>query len=419
MASTASSRVEITVNGVTHDVTEWLAFHPGGSSIIQSYAGRDATDVFMVMHSQQAYEKLERMARAWPDNAKKDTVAKESALDRDFRQLNADLHREGLYRCSKLWYLYKSITTIAIGIISFLIVSRLQQYFVGALMLGLMFQQFGWLAHDICHHQGFSDRKLGDWFGLLFGAVANGFSPTWWKNKHNTHHATTNVIDCDPDIDNLPLLAFDKTDIARASPWSLHLIRFQSWYFHPVISFLKVSWCQQSLCFVYNLKKHPSVYFRKQQKKEAVALALHYTWYLLFIALTMPSISKAIMFLIVSQLTGGYLIAFVVLLNHMHLPKLDSAKPFPEWVKLQIATTVNVRKGVLTDWVFGGLNYQIEHHLFPNFPRHNLSKVMNRVRAICKRHDVPYSDPRVGQALHDLLTYVEDMEKLADTALRG
>lgn len=417
MTSTAS-RVHITVNGTTHDVTDWLAFHPGGSSIIQSYAGRDATDVFMVMHSQAAYEKLERMARAWPDGVKKQEV-QESDLDKDFRKLNADLIREGLYRSSKLWYLYKSVTTILLGFLSLWLVAQCQQVFIGALVMGLMYQQFGWLAHDICHHQGFSDRKLGDWFGLFFGAIANGFSPTWWKNKHNTHHATTNVLGCDPDIDNLPFLAFDVADIKRATPASLHMVQYQSWYFHLVASFLKISWCSQSLQAVIHMKKSPSVYFRKQQKREAIALTIHYLWVTLFLVFTMPSLTKAIMFTVVSQLVGGYLIAFVVLLNHMHLPKLEAGKPFPEWVKLQIATTVNVRKGVLTDWLFGGLNYQIEHHLLPNFPRHNLSKVQDRVRAICKKHGVPYSDPQVGQALHDLLTWVDDMAKLAVERLKN
>jgi fatty acid desaturase len=362
------------------------------------------------MHSPAAYKKFHLFARAWPELSKQEVV-EESALDKDFRHLNDEIHREGLYRSSKLWYAYKSITTTALGFLSLFLVLQCQLYFIGALVLGLMFQQFGWLAHDVCHHQMLANRKHGDWFCLLFGAVANGFSPTWWKNKHNTHHATTNVLGCDPDIDNLPLLAFDPADVLRAKPSSLHLVQYQYWYFHLVIAFLKLSWCSQSLQFVYHLKKNPSIYFRAQQKKETVALALHYTWYLAF--LCMMPLPKALMFLVVSQLTGGYLIAFVVLLNHMHLPKLENGKSFPEWLKLQIATTVNVRKGIFNDWLFGGLNYQIEHHCFPNLPRHNLSKVQERLRALCKKHGVPFADPQIPEAMHDLMLWVDRMAQLA------
>ena len=82
-----------------------------------------------------------------------------------------------------------------------------------AFLLGLFWQQTGWLAHDFLHHQVFKQRWANNWVGLFLGNVAQGFSADWWKSKHNTHHAAPNELAdggdrvVDPDIDTLPLLA--------------------------------------------------------------------------------------------------------------------------------------------------------------------------------------------------------------------
>ena len=84
---------------------------------------------------------------------------------------------------------------------------------LAACLLGLFWQQSGWLAHDFLHHQVFQNRTYNNMAGLFLGNVSQGFSIAWWKDKHNTHHAVPNklndeTIAMDPDIDTLPLLAW-------------------------------------------------------------------------------------------------------------------------------------------------------------------------------------------------------------------
>ena len=95
-----------------------------------------------------------------------------------------------------------------------------------ALIMGLFWQQCGWLAHDFLHHQVFKQRKYGDLGGIFWGNLMQGYSMQWWKNKHNGHHAVPNLhnssvhaTDGDPDIDTMPLLAWS---LKQAKQWREH-----------------------------------------------------------------------------------------------------------------------------------------------------------------------------------------------------
>ena len=72
----------------------------------------------------------------------------------------------------------------------------------------------------------------------------------------------------------------------------------------------------------------------------------------------------------------------------MPLPKTVDTQE--DWVHLQLGSSQNVTNGAVQDWFSGHLNYQIEHHLFPNMPRHSYPLVKPRVEALCKKHNVPY-----------------------------
>uniref|UniRef100_A0A1I7XE42 FA_desaturase domain-containing protein n=1 Tax=Heterorhabditis bacteriophora TaxID=37862 RepID=A0A1I7XE42_HETBA len=97
------------------------------------------------------------------------------------------------------------------------------------------------------------------------------------------------------------------------------------------------------------------------------------------------------MFFLISQLTGGFLLAHVVTYNHYSVEKFPyNTNIMSNYACLQLYTTRNMRPGIFVDWLWGGLNYQIEHHLFPTMPRHNLAKVMPIVKEFCVENDLPY-----------------------------
>jgi fatty acid desaturase len=81
------------------------------------------------------------------------------------------------------------------------------------------------------HTQVFADRSKNNFMAYIVGTVLSGYSVNWWKERHNSHHAITNVLEGDPDVDNLPLFVWSRDDICRMStiPFSgmfCFLVRF-------------------------------------------------------------------------------------------------------------------------------------------------------------------------------------------------
>jgi len=145
--------------------------------------------------------------------------------------------------------------------------------------------------------------------------------------------------------------------------------------------------------------------------KEVVGLALHWSWVLVFLFF-LPTWGWRFTWLLVSELLAGFGIAIVVFFNHYSCEKY-SAHLAGNFVCLQLWTTRNMTPSIITDWVCGGLNYQIEHHLFPTIPRHNLYAISDRVKQFCKAHDLPYLCSDFYEGLVKVLNFLNGIGQLA------
>ena len=259
---------------------------------------------------------------------------------------------------------------------------------LSAVLLAIFWQQCGWLAHDFLHHQVFENRTLNNWAGFFVGDWWQGFSVTWWKRKHNTHHAVPNVHLTDPDVDLMPLLAwsehaldsFMEGDFA-ALPKTL--IDYQYLTYPVLLAFARMSWAIQSVLTVATGTDVPD------RAKEAFFLALHYACY--FGLMSTMSAGNAAIFFAVSNTTCGLLLALVFSLNHNGMPIFTHEEACSmDYFTRQVVTGRDVEPTTFNSWFSGGLNYQIEHHLFPNVPRHNFHKISPLVRSLCKKHNVSY-----------------------------
>jgi len=181
-----------------------------------------------------------------------------------YRELRLQLINMGAFKSSKLFYAYKCCFNLGMLLAVFAMVAFSTSntvHFCSAILLGLFWQQCGWLAHDFLHHQVFKKRKYGDLSGVIIGDLMQGFSMQWWKNKHNGHHAVPNLHntsavtqDGDPDIDTMPLLA-----------WSLHqarsfrelradgsdsnvtkfFVKWQAFLYFPILLLARLSWLNE------------------------------------------------------------------------------------------------------------------------------------------------------------------------------
>jgi len=419
--------------GRVFDVSNWTD-HPGGS-VIFTHAGDDFTDIFAAFHPASAIKDMDKYYIGDLDDSvvpssfskNKFKPDKQKAFEKAYRELRAKLVTMGMFNASYSYYLFKVLSNfgiLALAIYCAVSSSSFAVHMLGALILGLFWQQSGWLAHDFLHHQVFKNRLFGDLMGVLIGDVCQGFSVAWWKSKHNTHHAVPNLhesspaaSDGDPDIDTMPILAWSlkMAEQARNSEFGRFMIRYQSIFYFPVLLFARLAWAHQSWVFVFggvgqwstktaaidrlNIQ-HPVL--------ERLALIAHYLG-LLYICSFMPLLD-GILYILVAQTSCGFLLALVFGLGHNGMA-VYPADQRPDFWKLQVTTTRNFTSNLFTDWFCGGLQYQVEHHLFPMLPRHNLGKVHSLVASFCKEQGVTYHEANMWVGTKEILSHLSTVSR--------
>eukprot|EP01139_Manchomonas_bermudensis_P000067 Amastigsp_a73_2543.p1 type:complete len:428 gc:universal Amastigsp_a73_2543:1297-14(-) len=377
----------LVIDGNVYDATKFLHEHPGGD-VLATWAGADATDVFNAFHPDEASDMLSSMFVGPLHGGKTSTAASE------FRALKAKLQREGKFTPSYLYFAFKVVFNLAMLAGAVALIAGLRGYtgaLLGAALIALFWQQCGWLSHDFLHHQVFANRKYGNWMGLFLGNVLQGFSVSWWKAKHNTHHAIPNVMEGvregDPDINTMPFLAWSDSflegDELRGLP--AFAIKFQHLLFFPLLCVARTSWVLQSILYVAfkPIEQH-------LRRLEIVTLAMHYAY---LAAITVPFLTwpQIAVFFFASQAFGGVFLGTVFTINHNSMAVLpNDAVKTTDFAAIQLVTTRNITPSVWMDFFTGGLNYQIEHHLFPSLPRHRFASVAPLVKEICDRHGLPY-----------------------------
>lgn len=378
----------VVIRGKVYDVTDFGRVHPGGR-VIYLQGGRDATEVFSTFHAKSTWAMLEGLRVG-------DLVDGDDSPEiiRDFRKLRSEFTKQGFFESSKAYYAYKLFGNVAILAVAIAVLLASSGAWLGvvvsAFLLGLFWQQCGWLAHDFLHHQVFTNRHWNNAFGYLVGTVFQGFSVDWWKSKHNTHHAVPNEFHgdigaMDPDIDTLPLLAWS-TDMADsvADATTRAMIRVQHYMFFPILMLARLSWAQQSFshaCKITSLAP-------RKGWVEVALLIVHYLWYVGLAFLALPPL-KAILYLLLSQGLCGFMLGIAFVQSHNGMEVYCDVKDF---VTAQVVSTRDIAYNAWVHWFMGGLNYQIEHHLFPSMPRHNLVKIQEPIRALCKKHHLPYEE---------------------------
>eukprot|EP01038_Epipyxis_sp_PR26KG_P016254 gene16254-22133_t len=418
----------VSYKGKVYDVSAWED-HPGGS-VIFTHAGDDCTDIFAAFHPPAALSYLKKFEIGELDESIapsslyefKLKPEKQKEFEKAYRELRAKIISMGLFNASIPYYIYKVSSNLLLLSLAVYLAYASDSFLinmVGALIMGLFWQQCGWLAHDFLHHQVFKNRMYGDLMGLIIGDLFQGFSVQWWKSKHNAHHAVPNLhssspdaADGDPDIDTMPILAWTlrMAETARDSKWGRFLINWQAFFYFPVLLFARLAWAHQSWVFVWGGFGQHSVKGAAIDRKkmaypglEKLCLTLHYI--VLFKILSLMPLVNAICYFFVAQMGCGIFLAVVFGLGHNGMA-VYPADQRPDFWKLQVTTTRNVTSNWFVDWFCGGLHYQVDHHLFPSLPRHNLKKVHELVASFCKENGVTYHEASIVDGTAEVLKHL-------------
>ncbi|WP_405434559.1 fatty acid desaturase family protein [Micromonospora sp. NBC_00617] len=258
-----------------------------------------------------------------------------------------------------------------------------------AAAVAMLLGQLAFVGHDAGHRQIFRSRRANEVLGLVCANLLTGISYGWWVDKHNRHHAHPNTEGRDPDLMVAPL-SFTPGQAATQRGLRALFVRHQAALFFPLLMAEGVHLHGAS---VRAIVSRPGL---RHRPVEAGLLVLHFAGYLgaVFLVLSVP---QAIVFILVNQALFGLYLGSSFAPNHKGMPILTEADDL-DYLRRQVLTSRNVRGGRLLDALLGGLNYQIEHHLFPSMPRPNLRHAQPLIRQFCTEHGIAYHETTLIQS---------------------
>ena len=339
------------------------------------------------------------------------TTQPASVRGSDYAALSRQVRQAGLLDRRPRYYAWKITLTLAafvLGWAAFFVIGNSWWQLAVAAFLAIVFAQIGFLGHDAGHSQVFSTRRANMVLGIACGNLATGVSYDWWAGKHNRHHAHPNTEDADPDI-MIGVLAFS-ADRARAGRGIQRLaFRYQAYLIVPLL-FLEAFGLHASSIRTVTT---PGC---RNRKWEATLLAVHFAAYLGAVFFVLPPV-KGVVFILVQQALLGFYLGCSFAPNHKGMPILP-ASDNTDFLRRQVLTSRNVNGSWLTDFALGGLNYQIEHHLFPSMPRPNLRRAQTLVAAFCADLEIPYAQTSLPDSYAQALGHLATVGRLtsADAA---
>ncbi|MEU4657473.1 acyl-CoA desaturase [Streptomyces sp. NPDC023723] len=301
----------------------------------------------------------------------------------DFSELSRRITEAGLLRRRPLYYSIRFGavgTALAGGVAAFLALGDSWGQLFVAVALAVVFGQLALAAHDLAHRQVFSRRRPSEAGGLLTANLLLGMSYGWWMNKHTRHHANPNHEEKDPDV-SPDILVWSRRQARAAVGIARFVGKHQAVLFFPLLTL-------EGLNLSFNSVKAlrgPAV---KRPVLEGALLAGHFAVYFggLF---TVLSPGKALVFVAVHQGLFGIYLGSVFAPNHKGMPMIEEGTRL-DFLRRQVLTSRNVRGGAFIDALMGGLNYQIEHHLFPSMPTPALARAQRITERYCAELGVPY-----------------------------
>jgi fatty acid desaturase len=294
------------------------------------------------------------------------------------------------------WRIAVTTFLLAAGWTAFVLTGNSWWQLAVAVFLAVMFTQVGFLGHDAGHRQIYAARRPSYVLGLLLGNLGIGLSFGWWVAKHNRHHAHPNTEGADPDV-MLRALAMTPGQAAASRGLSRIVYRCQAFLFFPMLLGEAISVHAAS---IRALSSRPG----RHRWPEAALLALHFAAYLTVIFLVVGPV-KAVVFIMVQQGLFGVYLGASFAPNHKGMPILRGHDDH-DFLRRQVLTSRNIRGSWLTDLALGGLNYQIEHHLFPSMPRPNLRRSQPLISEFCRQHGLPYAEASLLGSYAQALRYL-------------
>jgi len=406
----------IIIGEYSYDITDFK--HPGGN-IIKYMEGQDATNVFEEFHfrSKKAKHILQSLPRTKIEHSKDEPTTEQKMLE-DFARFRKSLEDRGFFTPSYSHITYRILELFAI----YLFAIYTMQYSIAAsiVLLGLFSGRCGWVQHEGGHNSLTgnikTDKILQNVF-IGFGLLADG---TMWNSMHYKHHATTQKIGYDMDLDTAPFVLFypsnldvskqirERFDVSKGDIHSSPSIQggpnlfleksAKIWLKYQVYTFLPIT----SGIFVslfWLLYLHPRKIIRdKNTMQGLIVLGGHLSRLLLFMKMGNMTIYGALWCHFFSIWVSGVYLFGQFSLSHTFMPVVKESEN-PNWVRYSLEHTVDIEPdNFAVSWIMGHLNNQVVHHLFPCMPQYRGPEVSKELVVFCKKWDLQYNIVTYGEA---------------------
>ena len=378
---------QVQVNDKVYDARVLAAMHPGGELFVKVFAGRDATEAFLSYHRRTFPHDKVTVALLGQSEHFKDLQA-----DQDYLELCAEvdkvLPRHQSFAPFSYYVKIFALITMTVGLEVYMHTAVTYKWYLTAIQ-GIFFAWFGMNIQHDANHGAISKHA---WVNRVLGMTQNwiGGSALDWIHQHVVqHHIFPNDIHHDPDIVG--------NDILRLNPLKplTSIQAFQYLYVFVLFAFFGLSYILSSFQHLVE-----GFHFTQMSKLVSVNRVFEASTILFFffrwicIPLYQAPSIYTLLNVIPLFLTGGYYLSFFfiishnfegVALNHEEYTLLEDKS----FLRRQVLTGSNMGgKG----WCFinGGLNYQIEHHLFPRIQHSHYPTIAPVVRAYCEKKGITY-----------------------------
>ena len=282
------------------------------------------------------------------------------------------------------------------------------------IILGFTISSIGFnIMHDGAHGSYSKHKWINRFSAHSLSAV--GGSPFMWRIKHNIiHHSFTNIDGVDDDLNNRPFFRMTVQD----PKYKMHKYQHYYWVFLYMLSY--PSWVFMQDFNKYFTGKIASYKIHKMSLTDHIKFWVSKVFYIAtFIVLPMffVGVLPTIIGYIILAFSCGLGISVVFQLAHIvgkaEFPNPDenTNKIDEEWAIHQVKTTVNfATKSKLVSWLVGGLNFQVEHHLFPKVSHVHYPEINKIVKETCAQFKVPYQEyPTMLSALRAHVLHLKQM----------
>lgn len=320
-----------------------------------------------------------------------------------FLDLSEKVHEAGLMRRRYGFYwariLFWTLSIIATLIVVALLGDSWWQLAFAA-FLGLATSQLGFLSHEAAHQEIFRSRRWNEWTARVLAGLFIGLSYGWWVDKHGRHHANPNQERSDPDVaPGVLVLTPEGADQRRGL--AAKLARYQGYYFLPLLPFEGFSLHLASVSAILTARRI------RHRWTEILFVGIRLVGVPVFLFLVLP-FWLAIAFIVVQTLVFGLLLGGAFAASHIGMPTVPHGMQL-DFLRRQVYMSRNIRGNGLVHFLMGGLQYQVEHHLFPKTPRPSLPALQKLVREHCVRHGIRYTETTLTGAYASILVYLNQV----------